>query len=127
MGLDYTFCKCEYCKREFEIERDTEKKKLDDQFSLSELKTPFKIFSYFTFGSIVTQSIMMLTVFVIIVVLAFNIIKGINDSNSIFNRDAALVTNISELSHSDYSTIDINSRIFISKETAGLSVRFRSA
>ena len=35
---DDTTCKCEYCKREFEIERDTEKKKLDDQFSLSELK-----------------------------------------------------------------------------------------
>lgn len=118
---DDTTCKCEYCKREFEIERDTEKKKLDDQFSLSELKTPFKIFSYFTFSSIVSQFIMFFAIFIVIVIVAFNIIQSLNDSDSIFNRNAYYVSGSSDLSNSDYSTIDINSNILISTNTTGIT------
>ena len=116
---DDTTCKCEYCKREFEIERDTEKKKLDDQYILSELKTPFKIFSYFTFGSMISQAIIFFIIFVIIIIVGFNIVKGLNDSDSIFNRNASLITSASQLSNSDYSTLDIDSRVVISKETTG--------
>lgn len=112
-----TTCKCEYCKREFEIERDTEKKKLDDQFILNELKTPFKIFSYITFGSFISHAIVMIIMFIIIIIVAFNLIKGLNDSNSLFNRNAYYVTNASELSTSDYSTLDIQSNILISRQT----------
>lgn len=118
---DDTTCKCEYCKREFEIERDTEKKKLDDQFSLNELKTPFKIFTYFTFGSFVTQAIITLVAFIVIIILAFNIIKGLNDSNSIFNRNAYYVSVLEDLSSSDYTTLDINSNILVSRKTVGIT------
>ena len=114
---DDTTCKCEYCKREFEIERDTEKKKLDEQFILNELKTPFKIFSYITFGSFISHSIVMLIIFVIIVIVAFNLIKGLNDSNSMFNRNAYYVDSVNDLSSSDYSTLDIQSNILISSNT----------
>lgn len=118
---DDTTCKCEYCKREFEIERDPEKKKLDEQFSLSELKTPFKIFSYFTFGSMISQFIMFFAIFIVIVIVAFNIIQGLNDSDSIFNRSAYYVSSISDLSDSDYSTLDINSTILIARDTTGIT------
>ena len=114
-----TTCRCEYCKREFEIERDTDKKKLIDQFTLSELKTPFKIFSYFTLGSFAVQAVIIFITFIIIIILGYNIIKGLNDSNSIFNRNANLVTSISDLSNSDYSTLDLNSKVLIAKETTG--------
>lgn len=113
-----TTCKCEYCKREFEIERDAEKKKLIDQFTLSELKTPFKIFSYFTLGSFIAQAVIVFITFIIIIILGYNILKGLNDSNSIFNRNASLVTSINDLTNSDYSTLDLNSKVLISKETA---------
>lgn len=114
---DDTTCKCEYCKREFEIERDTEKRKLDDQFSLSELKTPIKLFSYLTFGSFISHAIIMVVMFIIIIIVAFNLIKGLNDSNSIFNSKAYYVTDFSELSDADYNTIDLNSGIAINKAT----------
>lgn len=113
-----TTCKCEYCKREFEIERDADKKKLIDQFTLSELKAPFKIFSYFTLGSFIAQAVIIFITFIIIIILGYNIIKGLNDSNSIFNRNASLVTSINDLTNSDYSTLDLNSKVLISKETA---------
>ena len=116
---DDTTCKCEYCKREFEIERDTEKKKINDQYILSELKTPFKIFSYFTIGSMVSQFIIFLIIFIIIVIVGFNIVKSFSDSNSIFNRNANLITSVSELNNSDYSTIDVDSTVIIAKETTG--------
>lgn len=112
-----TTCKCEYCKREFEIERDKEKKKIDDQYILNELKTPFKIFSFFTLSSFVTEAIIFFVSFIVIVIIGFNIVKGLNDSNSIFNRNAALVTTSEELSAADYSTLDIQSVILVSRET----------
>ena len=114
-----TTCKCEYCKREFEIERDTEKKKLDDQFILNELKTPFKIFSYITFGSFISHAVVVFVTFIIIIIVAFNLIKGLSDSNSMFNRNAYYVENVNDLSSSDYSTLDINSSIAINKATMG--------
>lgn len=121
-GLSFTkedtTCKCEYCKREFEIERDPEQKKLIDQFSLSELKTPIKLFSLFTFGSFAVQAIVIFIIFIVIVILGFNIVNGLNDSNSIFNRNADLVKKISDLNSSDYSTLDLNSKVLIAKETA---------
>ncbi len=122
-GLSFTkedtTCKCEYCKREFEIQRDPEKKKLIDQFSLSELKTPFKIFSYITFGSFISQGILFFVTFLVIIIVAFNLVRVLNDSNSIFNRNAHYVTSASDLSNSDYNTLDLNSRIAIAKETVG--------
>ena len=116
---DDTTCKCEYCKREFEIERDTEKKSIDEQYILNELKTPFKIFSYFTIGSFITQAVITIVVFIIIIIVAISIIKGFNDSNSMFNRGASLITDTSELNISDYSTLDLYSNAIISKEDTG--------
>ena len=124
-GLSFTkedtTCKCEYCKREFEIERDPEQKKLVDQFSLSELKTPFKIFSYITFGSFIVQALVFFVIFIIIIIVGINIVKGLKDSDSIFNRNSSLIEDISELNNEDYSTIDLNSNVLFSKETISTS------
>ena len=116
---DDTTCKCEYCKREFEIERDPEQKRLVDQFSLNELKTPLKLFSYLTFGSFISHAIIMVIMFIIIIVVAFNLIRGLGDSNSMFNSNAYYVTSANDLSNSDYNTIDINSSIAINRATMG--------
>lgn len=121
---DDTTCKCEYCKREFEIERDTDKKKLVDQFSLSELKTPFKIFSFFTLSSFIAQGFIMLITFIIIIIIAFNIIKGFNDSDSIFNRNVSLIESVNELNSEDYSTIDLNSNVLFSKKTINTATEY---
>lgn len=50
-------CKCEYCQREFEIERDKEDKKRFDpkNYKLTELKTPMKVF----FGTFAAAGISM--------------------------------------------------------------------
>lgn len=117
-NIEDTSCKCEYCKREFEIERDDSKKKIADQFNLSELKTPFKIFSYFTIGSFIAQAIIFIGVFIVIGIIAYNIIKGFNDSDSLFNRNASLVTEISDLSKSDFNTLDLTSKIIVSKSNS---------
>ena len=123
-GLSFTkedtTCKCEYCKREFEIERDPEQKRLVDQFSLSELKTPFKIFSFLTFGGFFTQALMIFGVFIIVIVIAgFGIFFGGKDPNTLFSKTNNYVTSPSDLSDSDYNTLDLNSRIVIAKETTG--------
>ena len=119
-----TTCKCEYCKREFEIERDTEKKKLNDQFILNELKTPFKVFTYFTLGSFISHAVVIFITFIIIIIVAFNLIIGLNDSNSLFNKKAYYITSASDLSNSDYNTLDLNSSIAINKETMGITNGF---
>ena len=114
---DDTTCKCEYCKREFEIVRDAEKKTINEQYILNELKTPFKLFSFFTFGSIISQAAFGFFAFLIIIIISFGIFMGLRDSNSMFNRNAPLITGINELSSSDYSALDINANMIISKET----------
>lgn len=117
---DDTSCKCEYCKKEYEIERDTEKKKLDDQFTLLDNKTPFKFFSYFSLGSFVAQFIFVIVIFIIIIIVGINIVKGLNDTNSIFNRSSYLIEEISDLSNTDFNTIDIDSKILLVKEESAI-------
>ena len=63
-------CKCEYCHREFEIERDKEdeKKHFDPRnYTLTELKTPMKaIFGSFAIAGI-TMSLIGIIIFLAVV------------------------------------------------------------
>lgn len=118
-GLSFTredtTCRCEYCKREFEIERDKEKKNFADQFVLSELKTPIKLFSFFTLGSFITPIIMMSIVFLIIVIILFGAMGGRLYGSS----KRQLIKSTSELTDSNYSRMNLNARAIISRETIG--------
>ena len=124
-GLSFTVedttCKCEYCKREFEIERDKEKKKLDDQYILSELKAPIKLFSYFTFGSFITHAIAVSFTFLIIIIILFGAIGGLYSSN---NRK--LIKSYSELTDNDFSRMNLRARSIITSETIGTTGEYVS-
>lgn len=124
-GLSFTVedttCKCEYCKREFEIERDKEKKKINDQYILSELKAPVKLFSYFTLGTFLTHAIAMSITFLIIVIILFGTIGGLYGSNK-----RQLIKSSSQLTNNDYSRMNINARAIISRETIGTTGKYVS-
>ena len=84
-------CKCSYCKRSFEIERD---EKLDvanmaEQFSLNELKTPFKYIGSFMIVSYAVGVILFLIVFGLIGFGVYSNIKGnyYNNVNQFSNED----------------------------------------
>ena len=58
-------CKCEYCHRAFEIERDNslDVNDLAEQFNLNELKGPLKAFSTFFLGSYIITFVIALVIF----------------------------------------------------------------
>ena len=117
-------CKCEYCKREFEIERDTDKAKtLSDQFNLSELKAPLKVFSkvfgLYTIGSFITSIFIFLIFAVIMILVIFGIINR-NSKQSIFNDNSEPVNEVSDLSTRDYDAIDLKSKLLIMKNKSNL-------
>ena len=123
-GLSFTpedkNCKCEYCKREFEIVRDTDKaKSLADQFNLSELKAPLKtfskIFGIYTIGSIITSIFIFLVFAVIMISIIFGIITAGNNKESISNQEN-IVTDEKDLTKRDLDTIDLNAKITIMKK-----------
>ena len=108
-------CRCEYCKREFEIERDSNKaKSLVDQFDLTPIKSAAKIFSIFTLGSFISSFIIFLVVAGIIITLFLSIITKAS-RQSIFNEENTLITEEEELSVRDYDALDLNSKITIMK------------
>ena len=108
-------CKCDYCKRAFEIERD-----LDDveKFNLiyDTVSKPFKLFSIIPF---VFASIFIIFIALMIFLNVFN-----NNSNSKSNSNSkgsivsedALLHSIEEIENFDYSFIDTTSTIAISGE-----------
>lgn len=115
-------CKCEYCKREYEIKRDNDKaKSLFDQFNLNELKTPLKIFSIFTLSSFITEFIIFIISFIVIIIIGFSIFKSFNDKDNLFSNDTVVISEISQLDNSDYSSIDLYSNLLIRKSNTGIS------
>jgi len=108
-------CRCEYCKKEFEIERDSDKaKSLVDQFDLTPIKSAAKVFSIFTIGSFITSFIIFLVVAAIIITVILSIINS-TSKQSIFNDNTTLITEEEELSSKDFDAIDLNSKIIIMK------------
>jgi len=121
-GLSFTpedkSCKCEYCKREFEIERDTDKAKaLADQFNLLELRAPLKafskIFGIFTIGSFISTIFISLIFVAMMIFMVLGIIGSINKNSKI--NDENIVTENSDLTARDNDAIDLNAKITIMK------------
>ncbi len=102
-------CKCEYCKRSFEIERcNDNSSNLSDNFSLNEFKTPAKFLSAYLIGSYISSIIVGIIVFCFIGLAAFCVFKGISTQmkdNDIFLGNKYF-SNVSELSNDDYEEID---------------------
>ena len=77
---DAKSCKCEYCKRSFEIERDNADKNSDDpkNYKLSELPLPMKMFgTYFIGGWLISSIIIGIVGFILFIVVVALIFNGI--------------------------------------------------
>ncbi len=89
-------CKCEYCHRAFEIERD---EKLDvsdiaEQFNLNELKTPLKVFAIFP---IVVFVIIFIITLVIFGVIAHSMFSSSKASKAEIVEKETLLTDVTKL------------------------------
>ena len=93
-------CKCEYCHRTFEIERENNNKKVfsAEDFNLNELKGPLKIFA----GVNIIFTIVFFAVFIFVGCIIF---KGFSEISSGVDG-GKLYTNVSELSNNDYGDFD---------------------
>ena len=109
-------CKCSYCNRSFEIERDTTKEDLSEQFDLKPVK-----FTSFVIGTIIF--ITFLLVFVFIFSIGFQILKNSSNGNmsNVFSSKDELVSSVSDLSNSDISTINFYSKMHIKSNGEGTS------
>lgn len=115
-------CKCSYCKRAFEIERDDFQKDLANQFNLKPVEVGLT-FSIFTFLPI------FIFVLLFIVFVSYQIFSNFrSDKYSNFEKNQTeydvdvsneLVTDISELSSVDLGHITSSSKLLISSRGEG--------
>lgn len=114
-GENEKSCKCDYCKREFEIERDTDNL---DKISLIYHDISKGVGEGFKFISIV-YIILFVIVAVTISLISFSIFHAHEDNASILENGEAsnsYLSSISDISNFDYSFIDTHSTIAMSKE-----------
>lgn len=106
-------CKCSYCHRAFEIERNNNQMEnnnnldLSQQYVLNEVNKGFKAFH-----------IIFISIFIVVIVFIgfvfFNIFKSFSDNNfGPFNSGTAYYTDASELSNKDYQDIDFDAAMKI--------------
>lgn len=110
-------CKCEYCKSEFEIERNMSQTDFLNQFDLKPLKR-MSIFIYITF----------LIIFLLTAAFILTIFTSIFKSNTIdtnikdnFNNNTKIVKNIDELSNFDIKGIETSSKLLIGQTAEGVN------
>lgn len=104
-------CKCEYCHRAFEIERDNslDVNDLAEQFNLNELKGPLKVFSTFFLGSYIITFVIALVIFCFIFGMIFFGFKDHSNSmkesgSSIVNKKE-IIKDVNDLTNEDYDHI----------------------
>ncbi len=110
-------CKCEYCHREFEIERD-EKKESIDAYNLIDPETA-KTVAKTGIAVFAISSIIPIIVFIIVLIgfifIGVNIAKDINkdpfkddDSKVVETEKAKVISNINELNNTQLKLLDTN-------------------
>lgn len=129
-------CKCDYCKRSFEIERDkdVDTTSFSDQFSLNEIEMPLKIFGIYMAGTYIVSAIIGIIVFILIGVIGYNIYKQASnqlsdsDNDSIINKksNTKYITSIDDLDNDDYEDIDSDSNIEIKRSGNGVNNAYHS-
>ena len=108
-------CKCDYCKRAFEIERENSKESSfsPENFNLNELTNPLKkigvvLLSGYAF-TFVIAIIIFLVAFGFIIFIGFNIFNDINNNSSTINsveKKDSLYKDVSELTNKDFNDLD---------------------
>ena len=130
-GLEFSdtdkSCKCQYCHRAFEIERDMNiDSSFEDQFNLSELQKPFQIFTFvYIFIIIIVGLIIMFSI-----AFSFSSSKSkvktnktdiVNGEESNTEDKEVLLEDISELSNKDFDSIDNKATIEINRTGEGVN------
>lgn len=128
-------CSCQYCHRAFEIERD-KTLNVDDlaqQFNLSELEKPFKLFSV---GFTLTSAIIIIVSIIIFVIIGFGVFsafKSDGDSKNEFNTQEVddffdteddenkLLSDVNQLSNGDFDSIDNKATVTINHRGEGIN------
>lgn len=131
-------CKCEYCHRAFEIERD-EKTNVEDiaeQFNLSELEEPLKAFSKVFIGSHIVFSVLAFLVFAgICGIMIYSFTSTKNDFNNKFEDEfvesetetkKVYISDISELTNNDYEGLDNKAVSKINRTGEGVNDAYHS-
>ena len=104
-------CKCDYCKRTFEIERDNHGINVD--FNLSELKGPMKVFTSVTI-------IVSIITFIIIGTVIFLIGSAIHKSVSSQVNGGEIFKSVDQLNSEDYGALNQNAYEVIFKDGSRL-------
>lgn len=114
-GENEKSCKCEYCKREFEIERDTD--------NLEKISLIYHDISKGVGQGFKYLFVIYIAIFVIVAiaisVISFSIFHSHEDNSSILentNDSNTYLSSISDISNFDYGFIDTNSSIAINSE-----------
>lgn len=109
-------CKCEYCKREFEIERDTDS---IDKINLIYHDITKNVSKGFKYISII-YFIVFFVIAMVLSIVSFSIFHSNEDNTSILenNDDSSFyLQSLNDISNFDYEFIDTNSKIAIGSET----------
>lgn len=122
-------CKCDYCKRSYIIERENNDKKSisAENFNLSELKGPAKIFGTYILGSYIITSIVFGIVFITIIgLLIFFGIKSYNSTKDFEENykdnyvvEEKVLTKISDVSEGEIEDIIRDSKFKINLTADG--------
>lgn len=117
-------CKCDYCHRSFEIERDqsVDVSDIAEQFNLNELNGPLKIFSIFSGAVMITIFIM---TFLIIGGVGYGIYKANSQPNEElaknFERRTTLLSDASKLDKYQIESLNMEARIIAHQTAKGRS------
>lgn len=111
--------KCDYCKREFEIERDAQ-----DQINLVIGETGKSVLKYFFISHMVIGIISVIIFLVIFGFVIFGIYTGISSTNKSKARENTYLTDVNDIENEDYVFLDTKSTIKIRQENS-LMVDFK--
>lgn len=115
-------CKCQYCHRSFEIERDTsiDVNDIAEQFNLSELAenagTAAKVIGGVMLGQYIITGLIVIGVFIVFGILGYNVYKSVNDEeiSTSKSKEKAYIQDINDISNMDYSFLDTTASLEIS-------------
>lgn len=111
--------KCDYCKREFEIERDAQ-----DQINLVIGETGKSVLKYFFISHMVIGIISVIIFLVIFGFVIFGIYTGISSTNKSKARENTYLTDVNDIENEDYVFLDTQATIKIRQENS-LMVDFK--
>lgn len=111
--------KCDYCKREFEIERDAQ-----DQINLVIGETGKSVLKYFFISHMVIGIISVIIFLVIFGFVIFGIYTGISSANKSKARENTYLTDVNDIENEDYVFLDTQATIKIRQENS-LMVDFK--